>query len=115
MIDYATFCQIHALHDQKGLKAAQIAEELKLNPKTVEKWIAQTTFTPRKSSKRPSKLDAFKGQIVAMLERHPYSAQQILQQLHQQGYAGGYCSLPVPRSLTRTWRKSISSTASRIK
>lgn len=93
MIDYATFCQIRLLHEQKGLKAAQIAEELKLNPKTVEKWIAQPSFTPRKSSKRPSKLDAFKGQIVAMLERHPFSAQQILQQLHQQGYAGGYSIL----------------------
>lgn len=105
MIDYATFCQIHLLHEQKGLKAAQIAEELKLNPKTVEKWIAQSTFTTRKSSKRPSKLDTFKGQIVAMLERHPYSAQQILQQLHQQGYAGGYSILKEFVRLVRPPRK----------
>ena len=105
MIDYAIFCQIHLLHKQKGLKAAQIAEELQLNPKTVEKWIAQSTFTARKSSQRPSKLDAFKGQIVAMLERHPYSAQQILQQLHQQGYAGGYSILKEFVRLVRPPRK----------
>ena len=105
MIDYATFCQIHLLHEQKGLKSAQIAEELKLNSKTVEKWMAQATFTPRKSSKRPSKLDAFKGQIVAMLERHPYSAQQILQQLQQQGYAGGYSILKEFVRLVRPPRK----------
>jgi transposase len=93
MIQYATFCQIHLLHEQKGLKASQIAQELSLHPKTVEKWIAQSSFQPRKSSKRSSKLDSFKGQIVAMLERHPYSAQQIFQQLQPQGYAGGYSIL----------------------
>jgi transposase len=93
MIDYATFCQIRLLHDQKGLKASQIAGELELHPQTVEKWMARASFQRRKSSKRPSKLDPFKGQIVAMLERHPYSAQQILQQLHLQGYTGGYSVL----------------------
>lgn len=93
MIDYQTFCQIRQLHDQKGLKASQIAQELKLDPKTVAKWIDQTRYQPRQTMQRPSKLDPFKGQIVAMLERHPYTAQQILQQLRQQGYAGGYSIL----------------------
>jgi transposase len=93
MIDYETFCQIRRLHDQKGLKVSQIAEELKLDPKTVEKWIHQTRYQPRQTPRRPSKLDSFKGQIVAMLERHPFTAQQILQQLRQQGYAGGYSIL----------------------
>jgi len=93
MIDYQTFCQIRQLHDQKGLKVSQIAQELKLDPKTVAKWIDQTRYQPRPSTRRPSKLDPFKGQIVAMLERHPYTAQQILQQLRQQGYAGGYSIL----------------------
>jgi transposase len=93
MIDYETFCQIRRLHDQKGLKVSQIAEELKLDSKTVDKWIHQTRYQPRRTPKRPSKLDSFKGQIVAMLERHPFTAQQILQQLRQQGYAGGYSIL----------------------
>ena len=92
MIDYETFCQIHQLH-QKGLKVSQIAEELKLDPKTVEKWINQARYQPRQTPERPSKLDPFKGQIVAMLERHPYTAQQILQQLRPQGYVGGYSIL----------------------
>jgi len=93
------------LHEQKGLKASQIAQDLSLNPKTVEKWIAQASFQPRKSSKRSSKLDSFKGQIVAMLERHPYSAQQILQQLQPQGYAGGYSILKEFVRLVRPARK----------
>jgi transposase len=93
VIDYQTFQQIRLLHDQKKLKASQIALELDLDPKTVEKWIAQARYEPRKSSQRASKLDSFKGQIVAMLERHPYTAQQILQRINEQGYAGGYSIL----------------------
>ena len=93
MIDYQTFQQIRQLHDQKKLKAAQIALELNLDPKTVEKWVDQPRYEPRKSSKRASKLDPFKGQIVAMLERHPYTGQQLLQRIHEQGYTGGYSIL----------------------
>src|ERR1051325_265895 len=105
MIDYATFCQIHLLHEQKGLKASQIAQALSLNPKTVEKWIGLANFQRRKGSKRPSKLDPFKGQILAMLERHPYSAQQILQHLRAEGYAGGYSILKEFIHLVRPARK----------
>ena len=35
----------------------------------------------------------FQGAGQSLLERHPYTAQQILQQLRQQGYAGGYTIL----------------------
>lgn len=105
MIDYATFCQIHLLHEQKGLKASQIAQELKLHPATVQKWLAQPSFGRRKRAKRSSKLDSFKGQIVAMLERHPYSAQQLFQQLRQDGYAGGYSIVKDFVRLVRPARK----------
>lgn len=90
MIDYQTFEQIRLLHDHKKLKVSQIAQELNLNPRTVEKWVAQPRYVPRQSSKRASKLDPFKDQIVALLERHPYTAQQILQRIQPQGFEGGY-------------------------
>ncbi len=93
MIDYATYCQIRALSTEKHLTVAQIAAELKLDPRSVAKWVDKSNYQPRKASKRPSKLDSFKGQIVALVERHPYSAQQILQQLKSQGYTGGYSIL----------------------
>jgi len=93
MIDYQTFCRLRQLYDEKGLKISQIAAELRLDPKTVEKWIDQPTYRSRQGTKRPSKLDSFKGQIAALLERHPYTAQQVLQQLRQRGYAGGYSIL----------------------
>lgn len=93
MIPYQTFCQLRLLADQKHLKPSQIAAELQLSRPTVQKWMARTTYERRSSPARPSKLDAFKGQIVALLERHPYTAQQVLQQLKSQGYAGGYSIL----------------------
>ena len=93
MIDYETFQQIRFLHDQKQLIASQIAAELNLDPKTVQKWIPLQRYRPREGIKRTSKLDPFKGQIVALLERHDYTAQQILQRLHDQGYEGGYTIL----------------------
>lgn len=92
MIDYETYCRIRLLAD-KGLKASQIAAELRLDLKTVEKWMARESFQQRQSPKRSSKLDGFKSQIIALLDRHPYTAQQIFQQLQQQGYAGGYTIL----------------------
>lgn len=37
MIDYQTFQQLRLLYDQKKLKVSQIAVELNLDPKTVQK------------------------------------------------------------------------------
>jgi transposase len=93
MIDYETFCRLRQLYDEGGLKVSQIATELRLDPKTVERWVKQTSYQQRQGTQRASKLDAFKGQITALLQRHPYTAQQILQQLREQGYAGGYSIL----------------------
>lgn len=93
MIDYETFCQIRHLFDQKKLRVSQIAAELKLDPKTVTRWVHRPRFQQRQSPKRTSKLDRFKGQITAMLERHAYTAQQVFQQLRPQGYKGGYSIL----------------------
>jgi len=105
MIDYSLFCRLRQLHDQKQLTAAQIADELKLDRRTAALWLARSTYQPRQGAKRPSKLDPFKGQIVAQLERHPYSAQQLLQQLKTQGYAGGYSILKEFVRLVRPVRK----------
>jgi transposase len=95
MIGYAVFCQLRELADHKHLTVAQIAGELGLDPRTVALWLSRPAYQRRRGSQRQraSKLDPFKGQIVALLERHPYSAQQLLQQLKTQGYAGGYSIL----------------------
>lgn len=93
MIDYETFCRLRQLRDEQGLKISQIAAQLGLDPKTVANWIDRATYQQRQGKRRPSKLDSFKAQIKTLVERHPYTAQQILQQLRQQGYSGGYSIL----------------------
>jgi len=105
MISYEMFCQIRRLRDEQHLTTAQIAVELKLDPKTAAKWAERQTYTQRQGRKRASKLDRFKGQIVAMLERHPYSAQQVFQQLKADGYTGGYSILKAFVRMVRPVRK----------
>ncbi len=105
MISYETFCKIRQMFDQKHLSAAQIAADLELDLKTAEKWVSRRGYERRHSAKRPSKLDPFKSQIVALLERHPYTAQQILQELKTQGYSGAYSILKDFVRLVRPVRK----------
>ena len=89
MIDYETFCKIRDHHDRQGLTIAQTARALGVHPQTVAKWVKCVRFEARASAPRASRLDAFKDQVVRLLESHPYSAQQIFQRLQEAGYGGG--------------------------
>jgi len=89
MIDYETFCKIRDHHDRQGLTIAQTARALGVHPQTVAKWVKRAHYEARASAPRASRLDAFKDQVVRLLESHPYSAQQIFQRLQEAGYGGG--------------------------
>lgn len=93
MIDYETFSRIKFLHEQQGLRAAQIARELDLDERTVRKRLEAKQFLPRKSVPRPSKLDPFKDSVVRMLESYQYSAKQIFQRVREEGFTGGYTAV----------------------
>jgi len=89
MIDYELFAKIRHLTEHEGLTPPQIAGELALDPRTVRRWLA-TSFRPRTTNQRPSKLDPFKPEIVRMLQTHPYTATQIFQRICEQGFDGSY-------------------------
>lgn len=89
MIDYDQFCLIKKFQNE-GLRAGQIAQEMSLDCRTVDKWLKRNKFQLRLPGLRFSKLEPYKNEIVRLLERHPYSAIQIFQQICGQGYAGGY-------------------------
>ncbi len=93
MIDFDLFARIKNYHEQNGLSARQIAEELGLDPRTVSRWLKEKGFRQRAQVLHPSKLDPFKKSIVRMLESHPYSAAQILQKVREEGYGGGYTTV----------------------
>ena len=90
MIDYQGFCQIKHLHDQEGLNRSQIAAALTFDPRTVAYWLTQDHYRPRKPTRRSSKLDPFKANIVRLLDKYPYSAAQVWQHIREQGFEGGY-------------------------
>lgn len=93
MIDYETYVRIKNYYEQQGLNYSQIAQCLALDHRTVAKWANEKHYQPRKSPQRASKLDPYKNDIVRMLEKHPFSAMQILTRIHQDGYDGGYSIL----------------------
>lgn len=90
MIDYETFMKIKTYHEHHGLNCGQIARELDVDYRTVEKWLNEKQYHPRKQSQRTSKLDPFKDYIVRLLETHPYTAAQILHRINENGFEGGY-------------------------
>jgi len=90
MIDYAMYCKLMHLKHHQGLSAAQIADDLAVDVRTVRKWLVRKGFAPRTGGRRDSKLDPFKREIGRLLEAHPYSAMQIYQRICQQGFTGGY-------------------------
>jgi len=93
MIDFHTFNRIKDLDDNEKLSAAQIAQELNLDVKTVVKWMAKDRYEQPQKSRRKSKLDPFKPMIRECLNRHHYSAAQLFQKFKAEGYSGKYTIL----------------------
>ena len=89
MIDYETYCKIKDYHDRQRLTIAQTARALGLAAQTVAKWVRCDQYRQQTRSRRRSRLDPFKAQVVRLLETHPYSAQQIFQRLREAGFEGG--------------------------
>lgn len=89
MIDYETYVRIRNYFTRDGLKYSQIADELGLDNRTVAKWANKERYLPRRSAKRPSKLDPYKNDIVRMLETHDFTGAQIYQRIRENGFDGG--------------------------
>ena len=88
MINYEQWCRLKQLAERDRLSAAQIARALGLAARTVRKWLKES-YRPRKRIERASVLDPFKGQVMGMLKKHPYTAVQVLTVLRDQGFNGG--------------------------
>jgi len=87
MIDQRTIFEIHRLANE-GASARRIANHLKLNRKTVVRYLRDPN-PKRPTVKRASKLDPFKQEIERMLEIDPKaSAVVILQRIASLGFEG---------------------------
>jgi transposase len=89
MIDYETYVRIRNYVEKDGLNYSQIAHALDVDCRTVARWANEKRYQPRKTASRKSKLDPFKNDIIRMLEKHPYTAEQIYQRIKETGFNGG--------------------------
>ena len=93
MIRYEKFLQIKNYHESRRLTVPQIARELRMDARTVARYLAMEHYERRKTPRRKSKLDSYKADVVRLLETHPYTATQILQRLREAGFKGGFSIL----------------------
>lgn len=81
----------HAIQEgaARGVPKETIAKNLRLDVKTVRKWIHRP-FEPTLQSKRPSKLDPFKDRVIRYVESRPLNALQVFRRLQEDGFVGCY-------------------------
>ena len=88
-MDDAGVCPIPPLHAQQGLRAAQRAAPVSLDPRPVASWLTPERFRPRQARQRARKLAPCKAPMVRMLAREPSAAAQGFPRLSEPGCDGG--------------------------
>lgn len=90
MIGAEDWMDIRQLHKQ-GLSIRAISRRLGINRKTVRKALNQDHPPGRQKRRKPSQLDPFKPYIETRLRDYPeLTAKRILEEIRDQGFAGGY-------------------------
>lgn len=92
MIGKEDFAVIQVLH-QRGVYQKDIAEQLKVHPRTVKRALARQGAPEGERAKRGSKLDAHREKVDRLLSEGVWNARVILQEIQADGYEGGYSIL----------------------
>ena len=90
MITRDVFWEIHRLQKVDRLTPGQIGRQLGLSEKTVRHWLGRDAFSGRSPRAESSVLDRHKPRVKRLLDRHPYTAVQIMQFLAADGFEGSY-------------------------
>lgn len=100
MLNLEAWMQLQELYRQ-GMSQSQIARELRLDRKTVRKYLNQPPrpYPPRK--RRARKTDAFVAYLRERWEQGVHNGAKLLREIRQRGYNGGGSQL---RSLIASWR-----------
>lgn len=93
MITYTMFLEIRRLYEDKKLNSNQIAQELGIDQKTVSRWIKRNHFEKVKRAMKEGVLSSYKKRIQGLLDKHPYSGEQIFNIIKEEGYKGAYSTL----------------------
>jgi hypothetical protein len=80
--------QLHRLYWSEHWPIRKIERHLKLSWRSIKKYLEAPAQTPAKRA-RPSKLDAFKGNIAEWIEKDPHVTGAVIEQrLQPLGYRG---------------------------
>jgi transposase len=88
MITYSQWHSIRQAAKDEHLGVPELARRFDMSTRTIRKWLKED-YRPRKSAKRSSKLDPFKGRIMGLLDKYPYTGTQIYNILREEGFEGG--------------------------
>lgn len=75
---------------KEGVPKARIANELGLDPKTVEKALNEDKLPEQKRQPRNSILDPYKEYINQRLDKYDLTGTRILREIQERGYTGSY-------------------------
>jgi len=78
---------------RRGVYQKDIAAELGVHPKTIQRALKQDRAPEKKRKKRGSKLDPYKAKIDQLLSENVWNAHVILREIQSEGYTGGYTIL----------------------
>jgi transposase len=78
---------------RRGVYQKDIAAELGVHPKTIQRALKNGKAPEKKRKKRGSKLDPYKAKIDQLLSENVWNAHVILREIQSEGYTGGYTIL----------------------
>ena len=105
MLSREKFNELRRLKEVEGLSSSQIGAKLGIPARTVRDWMHRTQYPlpaeqPAPHRKRPAAAEEHRETLLALLERHGYTAVQLQSLLAENGVSLGY------RQLTRWLRKN---------
>ena len=94
MIPADVHARIRRLFYAEHWKIGTIATELAIHPDTVRRAIESERFNQAAVSVRATRLDAYKGFVAEVLERHPrLRSTRLFEMVRQRGYPGSIVQL----------------------
>jgi transposase len=109
MLSKEDYIVIKALKE-RGVYQKDIAEEMKVHPKTISRALKRGNAPVKQRKRRGSKLDPHKEKVDQLLAEGVWNAKVILREIQADGYPGGYTVLRdyiAPKRVLRRGRATV--------
>ena len=109
MLSKEDYIVIKALKE-RGVYQKDIAEQLRVHPKTIGRALKRGSAPGRQRKRRGSKLDPYKAQVDQLLAEGVWNVRVILREIQAEGYPGSYTILRdyiAPKRVLRQGRATV--------